>query len=319
VRWWIALVAVACLARVAAADDRPWAQGVSDSEQKTALALYDEGNKFFEESEYKPALEKYEAALVHWKHPAVYFNAAVCLFNLDQSIKAYDYIERALAYGEAPFDKKLYKQALDYKKLLSAQVTELEVKCTQTAVQVMLDGERLMETCPASATRRVLVAKEHAIVAKKEGYETATIGPIKLAPGEKKTLEIVLKPLARGKVVRRWNKWLPWSVVAAGGVIAVAGIAPALYGRQHIESFDRAISADCVGGCPQGSRKDLEALESKGKTDANIAVGMYITGGVIMAAGFAMAALNQARIEHAPAITPVIGPDHVGATFTATW
>jgi tetratricopeptide (TPR) repeat protein len=82
----LVVVCLLCATAVAAPDERPWAKGVSAADQKAALALYDEGNKFFEESEYKEALEKYEQALVHWQHPAIYFNAAVCLHHLDQDV-----------------------------------------------------------------------------------------------------------------------------------------------------------------------------------------------------------------------------------------
>ncbi len=39
-------------------DDKPWAAGVSVANQKQALALYREGNAFFEQSQYKDALPK---------------------------------------------------------------------------------------------------------------------------------------------------------------------------------------------------------------------------------------------------------------------
>ena len=43
------LVAVV-VARTAYADPKPWAAGVSDTEQAKALAIYKEGNTEFEES-----------------------------------------------------------------------------------------------------------------------------------------------------------------------------------------------------------------------------------------------------------------------------
>jgi hypothetical protein len=313
---WIVLVAL-CLAVPAYADDRPWAKGISDADQKTALALYDAGNKFFEESEYKEALEKYEEALAHWPHPAVYFNAAVCLYHLDQNIKAADYIDKALAYGPAPFDKKTFSQAKDYQGFLAARVTELEVKCTQPDVKITLDGETIMDHCPATATRRVNVKQDHAIVGEKPGYETAKIGPIRLEAGAKKTIEIILTPLPRGKVVRRWDRAVPWYVASAGGAVALAGFVPLYFANMHIDSYNRWVGQLCTMGCVPPD--ELNSLHGRGITDLHVADGMFIAGGVIAATGFTMILLNQPHLEKAPAVAPSIGPNHAGVVVFGRW
>ena len=305
---WLILVAL-CLAVPAYADDRPWAKGVSAGEQKSALALYDAGNKFFEESEYKEALAKYEEALAHWPHPAVYFNAAVCLYHLDQNVKAADYIDKALAYGDAPFDKKTFNQAKDYKALLASRVTELEVKCSQSDVKITLDGETLMDHCPAEATRRVNVQQDHAIVGEKPGYETAKIGPIRLEAGAKKTIEIVLKPLGKGKLVRRWNRALPWYVASAGAAVAVAGFVPFYFANMHHDSYEDWIHANCQMGCVPTSE---QPLYDRSVLELHIADAMFIAGGVVAATGFAMVLLNQPHLEKAPVVAPSIGPEHAG-------
>lgn len=315
---WLVLAAL-CVATAARADDRPWAKDVPEPEQKEALRLYDLGNKSFEDSEYKPALEKYEQALAHWKHPAIYFNAAVCLFNLDRVVEAYDYIEKALAYGDAPFDKKLYKQARDYEKLLAPQVTELEVVCKQSGAEITLDGETLIKNCPAAESRKLLVSREHTIVGKKPGYEPQTIGPIKLGPGAKKTIEIVLRPAEKGHLVRRWPKAVPWYVVAGGGVVALSSFVPLYFASKHIESYDIAVGKQCPMGCPASAVPDLQALEDKGKTDFTIARVLFVGGGAIAAVGFAMVVLNQPRLEHAPVVAPAIGPGTAGVTISGRW
>ena len=62
--------------RARADDNKPWAAGVSEAEQKTALVIYKQGNVEFEESRYAQALAKYREALRHWDHPAIHFNMA---------------------------------------------------------------------------------------------------------------------------------------------------------------------------------------------------------------------------------------------------
>ena len=68
--------------------DRPWAKGVPEEAQKWAFVLFEEGNKLFENSEHAAALAKYRQALSVWDHPAIRYNAAVALINLDQPLAA---------------------------------------------------------------------------------------------------------------------------------------------------------------------------------------------------------------------------------------
>lgn len=316
-----ALIVVCLLCGIAAADDRPWAKDVTAADQKAALALYDEGNKFFEESEYKEALEKYEQALVHWKHPAVYFNAAVCLHHLDQDVKAADYIDKAAAYKDAPFDKKTWGQVQDYQTMLSARVTELEVSCTQADAKITLDAEVILPNCPASATRKLAVQQDHVILGEKPGYQTEKIGPIRLEPGKKKVIELVLKPLPKGKEVRRWNRMLPWYVVGGGIVIAAAGIAPLRWGQHNQDRFEADLETPCMMGC-QTSDPGYQAalpLHDRAKLEVDIATGMFVAGGAVIAAGVAMIWLNQPHFEKAPAVAPSIGPDHAGVVVFGRW
>ena len=76
--------------------DRPWAKGVPEDAQKQALVLFEEGNKLFENSEHAAALAKYREALKVWDHPAIRYNAAVALINLDQPLAANENLELAL-------------------------------------------------------------------------------------------------------------------------------------------------------------------------------------------------------------------------------
>ena len=123
----VASILALALTRVAAADDKPWAAGVSDAEQQKALAIYREGNAEFEESRYAQALTKYREALKHWDHPAIRFNMAVCLINLQQPLEAFEHLEAGMKYGAAPLGPELYAQGVTYKKLLDGQLTHLKV------------------------------------------------------------------------------------------------------------------------------------------------------------------------------------------------
>jgi len=302
---------------VAAPDERPWAKGVSAADQKAALELYDQGNKFFEESEYKEALEKYEEALKHWPHPAVYFNAAVCLHHLDQDVKAADYIDKATAYKDAPFDKKTWAQVGDYQTLLASLVTELEVKCTQDDAKITLDTELILPSCPATATRKLAVKQDHVILGEKPGYETAKIGPIRLAPGEKKRIEVVLKPAGKGHLVRRWNRLVPWAIAGVGTVVGWAGALDMYYGKMHVDSYNDRVGRDCLAGCQLDP--SIAGLLPAGQTQFSHGRVIAIAGGIVAAAGFTMVLLNTPHLEHAPQVAPSIGPDHAGAVVFGSW
>ena len=138
----VALLLLCGLRGLAHADDQPWAAGVSAADQKTAFALYAEGNGFFEHDRYKEALEKYDQAIKVWDHPAIRYNAAVCLINLDRWLEAYDYLTAALRYGEAPLGHDIYRQAEMQMTSVSKEVADLQVKCDEPGATVRLDGEK---------------------------------------------------------------------------------------------------------------------------------------------------------------------------------
>ena len=86
--------------------ERPWAKGVSDAEQKLALAIFREGNTSLNDGAYVTAAKKYREALAHWDHPAINYNLALALLNLDQPVEVYKALEKAISYGDAPLEKE---------------------------------------------------------------------------------------------------------------------------------------------------------------------------------------------------------------------
>lgn len=306
---------VCLLCAVAAADDRPWAKGIPKAQQDRALAVYKDGNALFEQSEYKEALAKYEEALKDWKHPAIYFNAAVCLDHLDRKVDAFEFVHLALAFGEEPLGSSLYVDALKLQERLSHEVTELEVTCKQEQAKVSLDGKPLV-SCPGVGSRHILVRDDHQLVGEKPGFETKSV-PIKLEPGPITRLEVELNPLPRGKLVRRWDRILPFEVIIAGGVVALGGIYPTLRGRDWARTWDGEVERACPSGCLTSDAAYKSTLHAKNVADdwGGLGVGLFIGGGAVIAGGVLMIVLNQPHLEK-PQVTPVVGPDRLGATFT---
>ena len=86
--------------------DSPWAAGVAPENQRQALELYSRGNKLFEQSKHLEALEQYRKAIEFWDHPAIRYNMAVCLINIDKYLEAFGNLEKAMAHGEEPLGKR---------------------------------------------------------------------------------------------------------------------------------------------------------------------------------------------------------------------
>jgi hypothetical protein len=295
----------ACLA-----DDKPWARGVPESEQAIARKMLAEGNQRFEESQYVPALEIYRRALSHWDHPLIRYNIAVCLVNLDQSVEAYDNLERSLAFGEAPLGAEIHARALTYKKLLLGQLAELKVRCDESDAVVTLDGKPLF-VAPGAASRRV-VPGPHQLVVKKPGYATLT-HELVLFPN--RPTEEVLRPTKQTGAVlrRRWPQWKPWLVFGAGLAVAVAGIPLEVVARSQLDQFDQQIGSSCPNGCSDTnpSLPPVPAGATSLRDRANIehiaAITSFSVGGALLVAGTALLVLNTPRAVAAGSDGPRAG------------
>lgn len=319
-----ALFAVACAVaapRIAYADDKPWAAGVSDGSQARALELYRQGNALFEQARYLEALAKYEVALAAWDHPSIRYNAAVCLINLGRAEEAYENLMAALRFGGQPLSPELQRQAKTYEKLLVGQLAELEVQCKEPGATVMLDGKQLL-ACPGSDTRHLRPGR-HQIVGEKPGYETDSRA-VELPAGEKTVIVLELRLLgAEGRLERRWNKWLPWSVLAAGAVVGGIAVPLALDARDDYRAWDAQFAAYCPGGCDPSlldpaQRARLGELDDERTRSATFAYAAIAISATAIAAGFTLVLLNQPRLVDAT-VTPDVGKDHAGVSLIGRW
>lgn len=304
--------------RPARADDKPWVKGVSDADQKKALDLYRDGNTEFVDDHFAQALAKYEEALKFWDHPAVRFNAAICLDNLERPLEAYEFMQAAMRFGPDPIGKDHFDRGRKLLERLDLKTNLLEIHSQQPDAEVSLDGKRLA-LVDGAATQRVLVG-EHQIVAVKPDYQTKTMPVVVHAgPTTKVVIEMKVEEAAR-RVVRRWSRPLPWEVLSSGVVVAGAG--GVLYGLASHEyslySRDATSCADhsgIAGYCPPGaSNSHLQTLRSRAST---LADGEYVAlgvGGAIAAAGFIMILANSPHLVSAD-----VERDHVALTWSGRW
>src|SRR3569832_1835287 len=83
-------------------DTRPWAAVVKKSEQEAARKLFHDGNVQLNDGLFAKAAEVYKQALTHWDHPAIHYNLALALMNLDQPIESQANFRVAVEVGGAP-------------------------------------------------------------------------------------------------------------------------------------------------------------------------------------------------------------------------
>lgn len=310
----VAVAALAALAAPVAAQEqpapRPWAEGVSEEKQALALRAYEAGNAEFVESRFAQALVKYREAIAHWDHPAIRFNMAVCLINLEQPLEAREALERALAYGEAPLGPDVHQQALTYKRLLDGRLAHVTIRSDEAGADVTLDGVLLFRAPGSSALW--LEPGEHQVVATQAGYLTYS-ETLSLGPGATVELDVRLVPFtSTTRTTRRWKPWKPYAVAGAGLLVAGAGgIAYALAARDY-NRYDDEIRAACPRGCnadQTAALGDVHAIKNRADSERTAAVSLFVIGGALAVAGGVGLYLNQPRTE---VISPIVAPGMIG-------
>jgi hypothetical protein len=300
--------------------DRPWTEGVSAKNQERALKIFNEGNTFFETSQYALATEQYRDALTSWQHPAIHFNMMVCLINLDQPKQAYKQLNASMKWGEVPLGKDVYARAITYKKLLEGQLTNLTIKSSQDGVEVSLDGKALF-TSPGEVTL-VALPGQHQLVASKDGYLTHTEN-LNYVGGEPASSDVKLIPLAEAqnfRLERRWARWKPWTVLGGGVATMAAGLGVRFLASTDFDRYDNDVTILCP---PQGCAKDelpqsTKDVLSRAELEDTISSALLISGGVATAAGAVLLYFNRERSikEMLPTISPTITPNGAGVSIT---
>ena len=292
---------------------RPWADGVPAAVQDQVTAELARGNELLDQGLFVQAVDVYRAALRQWDHPAIRYNLAVALINLDREIDAFGELERALRFGPAALQPEVYQQALTYQKLIAGHIVQLHIECVDPGTHIVLDGADLAVPCPGEL-RQLIRPGRHVLVASKPGSLTRSID-LALSGGDAPTEHIDLMTLDEATVTHhRWARWKPWAVVAAGGAIAIAGLAVDLQAAATFRSYDKAIATLC----PDHPCTSLPAVVSdayaEGRTETHVGAGLLIGGGVVVAAGAVLLYLDRGIQER---IGYTVGPH--GAGVSARW
>jgi len=308
------------------AGERPWATGVSPENQKTALGKFREANDLLNNGLFARAANSYKEALQSWQHPAIHYNLALALMNVDQPIEAYDNLEKSILYGEGPLEKDKFEHAKEYMVLLEKQIANIEVTCDKVGAKVSVDGKEVF-VGPGTYKSRVRIGK-HTFVAEKKGYSTRINAPF-IGPGENFRIELKLytaEELTRYN--RRWEAtWMPYAVLGTGVALGIAGVALELSATSAYQDYDKAVAACNMNntGCPTDAA--ITDLRDSGDSKRSLGYVMYGAAGVTAAAGIVLAVMNrrqpytirpedlqeeQAR-GNKVSFTPVVSPTMAGA------
>ena len=308
--------------------NRPWAQGVNPSEQRTALAMFHDGNVQLNDGLFAKAADKYKEALSHWDHPAIHYNLALALMNLDQPIEAYDNFQMAVKYGEAPLQSKdKFDNAKNYMVVLDKEIGEVEVTCNKKGAKVAVDGREVF-VAPGTYKGKVRVGK-HTFVATLEGHPTQVDAPY-ISSGAPFRIELKLYTVAElTRYRRKWDAtWMPYAVFGAGAVIAGVGALSELHSSDKYRDYDRDVAKcnDVNTGCANSSA--LKNIRSAGDEYKTAGFVLYGVGAAAAAVGITMWYLNRPEsyqirpedmappVEPAVTVTPVVSPQFAGAALS---
>jgi len=298
--------------------------GVSENDERLASIAFRKGNEFLNNGLFPQAVQEYRNALSHWDHPAIHYNLALALINLDQPIEVWDELNRAIEYGEEPLEKDKYDHAKDYLRLVGGQLADIEVSCDKPGAKVSVDGKDVF-VAPGRYAAKVRVGK-HTFHADKEGYNAQIIAPF-IGSNEHFRIQLKLytaEELTRYK--RRWDSaWVPYAVIGAGALVGLAGGALQMSAQSDYDAYNAAVAAcrtptaGCSAATPgindlkdSGDRKKLLGFIGYGVAGAAIATGTILAV-VNRREAYQITAEELAREKVSAQVTPIVSPGVLGA------
>lgn len=281
-------------------DTRPWATGVSRDRQRKALERFRDANAQLNLGLFADAVKLYREALTHWDHPAINYNLALALLNLDQPLEVYDHLQRAIKYGPEPLETEKFEHAQKYLKLVEQQIATVEVTCKKPGAKISVDGKEVFTVGPNGEggffRGRVKIGK-HTFVAEKPGYNAEVEAPF-IGPGEVYRIELRLftaEELTRYR--RRWNTtWMPYAVIGGGAALGLVGGIFSLSAKSSYEDFDTEV-ARCNTESGGGGCTDQAVMDLRDSGDTKKAIGYvgYGIAGAAVVTGLVMVYLNRAE------------------------
>lgn len=304
----------------AAPCDHP--ESVSPESEAMAIELVDRAFEQHRKLDFEQAAALYLEALGHWDRPDIHRQVGIAYFHAARILEAHHHLSVFLRCGRELMNSEDYAEARDLMARLRQGVGEIEVRTQATGTRVLFDDEPWFEG-PGSRTRTVMAGR-HELVVEKPGHVTVET-LVFVSPGERRVIEPVLLPVAQATVVtRRWRSWMPWAVVGAGAVMGATGALLDRRARDGFAAFERDLEAVCgsVDGCRAEDQASVRSQRRAATRDQGLAIGSFIAGGAILAAGAALVVLNRPRTsEHPDAgragvrVMPMVSPGGAGVSL----
>lgn len=324
-----------------ASGERPWAAGVPPEKQRAALKKFQEGNAQLNDGLFPAAVKLYREALKDWEHPAIYYNLALALLNLDQPIEVYESLQKAIKYGAAPLEKDKFDHAKEYLLLVEKQIATVDISCSKPGAKISVDGKEVFTVGEDGKTGhyvgRVKIGK-HTFVAEKPGYNAQVDAPF-IGPGETYRLELTLytaEELTRHK--RKWEaKWMPYAVVGGGIALGLAGVLLEVSANSSYDDYDAAVAKCNTDSMSMGCANDGSVADMRKSGDTKKTLGYvgYGLAGAAVVTGVVLLYLNrqtsyqitadeyrkELREKEQPAVsvTPVLAPEYAGAALIGSF
>jgi hypothetical protein len=290
---------------------RPWAQGISETEQDIARALFAQGNQLLNDGLFSQATRSYRDALRHWDHPGIHYNYALALFTLDQPLETRSQLIAASEFGPAPLGEERFRNVQRYRLLVERQLASIDLRCDAPGAVVSLDGKSLF-VAPGHYEGMVLPGA-HTVLASKPRYLDDE-RHLTLLPGKPGAAVLELYTAAELTRTRRlWPGWVPPMITAASAALTLAGGVLSIVASKRFDSYDAAVQQTCgTAGCPAEapSVRELERRRDRAETLDMTGKLMLAVGGATLLSGLVLMYLNRSeeyRIEplrREPKLTP---------------
>jgi hypothetical protein len=321
------------------AADRPWAEGVPKEKQDAALARFTEGTGLLKEAYFKRAVDVLREALILWDHPAIHFNLAKALINLDQPVEAHFHFEQSMRYGGAPLDSSQVAQVAALKaQLFDTELAELSVTLSEPADSLRVNGAEVARK--AKSWKGIIRAGKVVVLATKDGFQPSQTTET-AAAGSRPALNLTLTKIDLNiRYTREMAVWKPWTVLGAGVLGVGVGYLFNTLSVDAYGAYDRSV-ANCASANPatipdlaEGEQNDLfracpandpsikTAKLNEGDTLRAVSIASYAAGGATLVTGLVLLYINREKVVDGAGTTgpvtlaPTLAPGSAGLSAT---
>ena len=274
----------------------PWYRQVSADVRKRAQALFAKAIDKHQKLLRGDAQALYEQALALWDNPDIQWNLALVFEDLGQYLRAYRELESVLRWEESLGPERLHQVRDRMRGLETQRLARIETYREEPAAAITLDGK---PWAPRDRRRSTLVLPgDHYLAARKSGYFPVTRS-VYVKAGQQARVSL---PMDEDRFIetRRWTAWKPWALIGAGVAAAAVGA-----GLEQRAFAHRDAAADALANCKALTCESASSgLYDRAGVEHGLALGAFSTGGAVIAAGLALAWLNQPRAHRTEARPP---------------